>query len=1154
MKNAKRKLLIIFLPLLVSAFDVFAYDLIVAKDGSGNFTTIQAAIDAAPTGRTVAFTILIKNGKYKEVVTIPSSKPFVHLIGESVAGTIITYDNYSGKFIPGGGGATYGTSNSATVFFNANDCAAYNISMENSTGYTGDGPQALAINVSGDRCVFKNCRFNSGQDTIYTGGGGKRNYFRNCYIDGNTDFIFGASISLFDSCIVYGRDRVDGGTGGIITAANTPTGQTYGYVFKDCAIPASRGITKYTLGRPWQNGCPGPPSAYNKVVFLNSIMSASVSAVGWQTWDACTVTSQVYYGEYKSKYFGGGLVDVSQRPAWTFQLTDAEAASYTTSNLFGTWDPCTSWTDLCTYAPPELVVSNFKVQRGGSNSLISWNISWKMSYVTYGLYRSTDSINFSLISTLVSSSDTVMAFSQTDGLPAPGTKYFYYLKASKTGQADYNSEVAVVNVNVPLNGEFRSANSGPWSNNVTATATITSGQVTAVAVAISPSGYTSAPTVTFAAAPAGGTTATGTAILTGGVVTGVNIVSAGAGYIAVPAITFSTAGVGGTSVWESYNATTSSWSLVALGTGPSNVSVSVRNGHTVSLNVLAGVSNLTIESGATLNSISNALQGATQTIRVGNGTAPVTAFITNDGVFGSTSGTNDGIVVEAAAVCKTLSITGNGTTSIARFRPLPPNLNNFNFVIDQHMDFNMSNNVGLTGYYNNASNSNAEAVTITINPNKMVRVTQPGGGFHTSATTSNQQGTIVYRVNGTLDLSATNSIAMVPSSVNAVSAVTMNIGAQGIFKTGGTLTMTNTAGTSYGSSRIVVDTGGIFDAVKTTTLTATNNSNSGYVVLNGGVLRRAAGNTNVIFPVAPATAVPSYNPVTINNAGLPDKFAVNVKTDFDQPVPDATKAVSRQWIISEDTANGSNATISLAWSTDEQGAAFNPANPVSIIRYNGTAWDPYPATISGAGTAANPYVATATGITSFSLFGIVNTSGPLPLKVISFKAAYITNQVQTAWITTDEINTKAFQIERSADARTFAAIGNVSAANRAGTNNYQFTDIVPFKGISYYRLKMLDKDGAFTYSLIAVVNAGASNASLLLYPNPVKNQVQVQHKAADMKSFVEIYSAEGKMLLRKRVAANVQQTFVDMSAFAAGTYTLRYTNDSEQSNIHFTKQ
>ena len=140
------------------SFDAFAYDVTVAKDGSGNYTTVQAAVDAAPTGRTAAYTIFIKNGTYKEIINVPSNKPFLQFVGESVANTMLTYDNYSGKAFPVGG--TYGTSNSASVTINAPDFTAVNITFENTTG---EQPQALAINVNNDRCAFYNCRFLGGQ-------------------------------------------------------------------------------------------------------------------------------------------------------------------------------------------------------------------------------------------------------------------------------------------------------------------------------------------------------------------------------------------------------------------------------------------------------------------------------------------------------------------------------------------------------------------------------------------------------------------------------------------------------------------------------------------------------------------------------------------------------------------------------------------------------------------------------------------------------------------------------------------------------------------------------------------------------------------------------------------------------------------------------
>ena len=205
--------------------------------------------------------------------------------------------------------------------------------MENATGYgvdanaippaPGDGPQALALNVSADRVVFYNCRFNGGQDTVFTGGPGKRNYFKNCYIDGNTDFIFGDATAIFDTCVIYPRTRLDKGTGGYVTAVNTKAVSGYGYVFRDCKLSKNRGSTNYALGRPWQSGSGG---VYNKTVFLNTAMGSNISAVGWSRFDANTDTLTVLYAEYNSTHYDSSLVDVSKRASWSHQLTATEAA------------------------------------------------------------------------------------------------------------------------------------------------------------------------------------------------------------------------------------------------------------------------------------------------------------------------------------------------------------------------------------------------------------------------------------------------------------------------------------------------------------------------------------------------------------------------------------------------------------------------------------------------------------------------------------------------------------------------------------------------------------------------------------------------------------------------------------------------------------
>ncbi len=437
------------------------YNTVVDVNGSGSFTTIQAAINAAPSGQTTPYVIFIKKGKYREVVTIPSSKPFIQLIGESMAETIISYDNYSGK--PNPAGSTYGTSTSATVFVSASDCMLMNLSIENATGYgvdanaippaPGDGPQALALNVSADRVVFYNCRFNGGQDTLFAGGGaGKRNYFKNCYIDGNTDFIFGDATVIFDTCVIYPRTRLDKGTGGYVTAANTKARSGYGYVFRDCKLSKNRGSTNYTLGRPWQSGSGG---TYNKTVFLNTSMGSNISAVGWSVFDANTTPATVLYAEYNSTHYDASAVDVSKRISWSYQLSASEAAKYYNNDTvflnadtipLRPWNPVASWPVIAAKPfVPEISISNLLARKSGNNTSVTWNITFPMPDVTCDLYKSADGKNYSFVSSFLSKEDTACNFSYTDSsLPAAGTNFYYLIKASKSGLTSITSDTGVI--------------------------------------------------------------------------------------------------------------------------------------------------------------------------------------------------------------------------------------------------------------------------------------------------------------------------------------------------------------------------------------------------------------------------------------------------------------------------------------------------------------------------------------------------------------------------------------------------------------------------------------------------------------------------------------------------------------------------------------
>jgi pectinesterase len=285
-----------------------------AQDGSGDFTSLQEIVKVCKAFPDERITVRIKPGTYKEKVEVFSWNTKLSLIGEDAATTIITFDDYSGK-------GTHNTFTSYTIKVMASDFYAENITFENSAGPVG---QAVALHVEGDRCVFKNCRFLGNQDTIYTGGE-SRQYFVNCYIEGTTDFIFGAATVLFDNCDIYSKKN------SYVTAASTPEGRRYGYVFTNCRLTASPEATKVYLGRPWRN--------YAKTVFINCTLGAHILAEGWHNWKKPEAEKTTFYAEYKSQGEGAGI---TTRVPWSHQLSAEEAKAYTVKNILGGvdgWNP-----------------------------------------------------------------------------------------------------------------------------------------------------------------------------------------------------------------------------------------------------------------------------------------------------------------------------------------------------------------------------------------------------------------------------------------------------------------------------------------------------------------------------------------------------------------------------------------------------------------------------------------------------------------------------------------------------------------------------------------------------------------------------------------------------------------------------------------------
>ena len=292
--------------------DPVTYDYVVAQDGSGDFATVQEVLDAIPFLKEERTYVYIKNGVYKEVITLEKKKNNVTLIGEDAEKVVLTYNNYASK-VNEDTGEKYGTSGSASSYWHGDSFYARNITFQNSSGPVG---QALAVYISGDKAVFENCRFLGYQDTMY--GGRSRQYFGNCYIEGSTDFIFGPATAWFENCDLYTKG------GSAITAASTESYVNYGYVFNNCKITGEgEGIT--TLGRPWR--------PYAAVVFLNSEMSDAIKPAGWDNWGNTDNEKTVRYAEYANT---GEGADKFGRVDWVSYLTETEAAGYTITNVFKT--------------------------------------------------------------------------------------------------------------------------------------------------------------------------------------------------------------------------------------------------------------------------------------------------------------------------------------------------------------------------------------------------------------------------------------------------------------------------------------------------------------------------------------------------------------------------------------------------------------------------------------------------------------------------------------------------------------------------------------------------------------------------------------------------------------------------------------------------
>lgn len=307
----------------------------VAKDNSGDFNSIQQAVDSIPAG--TPETIYIKKGIYKERVEVRKNN--ISFVGESTDDTIITESYYARMIMPDG--SKRGTFRSYTFFVYADNFTASNLTFENAAGFGDEFGQAIAVYAEGDNITFRNCKILGHQDTLFTGplpmkekqpGGftgptidGIRRVvhqlYEDCYIAGEIDFIFGSATAYFKNCTLFALNR-NQEINAFYTAPSTYEGQAFSYVFESCTFTGNCPPKSVALSRPWR--------IHAKTVLLNCSYSDQIIDEGFTDWNKPESHETVYYAEYNGH--GEGFKP-EKRAAYVHQLNESEAALYTLENV-----------------------------------------------------------------------------------------------------------------------------------------------------------------------------------------------------------------------------------------------------------------------------------------------------------------------------------------------------------------------------------------------------------------------------------------------------------------------------------------------------------------------------------------------------------------------------------------------------------------------------------------------------------------------------------------------------------------------------------------------------------------------------------------------------------------------------------------------------
>ncbi|MBD8084224.1 pectinesterase family protein [Chryseobacterium caseinilyticum] len=308
--------------ILLSVFSFKTSDrtIIVSKDGKGDFKSIQEAVNSVENNTKNKTKIIIRPGTYREKITVDPAKSPITLIGENAENTILVYGDHASK--QNAEGKNIGTTGSSSIFIFSDDFSAKKITFQNDAGSVG---QAVAVLTTGDRIAFENCKFLGFQDTLYTKGAQdnpdktkvSRNYFKNCYIEGTTDYIFGAGTAVFENCTIYSKKNAS-----YVTAASTIEGNEFGYVFINCNLTGDADANSVYLGRPWR--------PFAKTVYVNCAIDSTIKPEGWHNWSKPDAEKTTFYAEYNSK---GSGANAEKRVSWSHQLTKEQSKKYIAKNI-----------------------------------------------------------------------------------------------------------------------------------------------------------------------------------------------------------------------------------------------------------------------------------------------------------------------------------------------------------------------------------------------------------------------------------------------------------------------------------------------------------------------------------------------------------------------------------------------------------------------------------------------------------------------------------------------------------------------------------------------------------------------------------------------------------------------------------------------------